>query len=476
MGKNLSYAYRNAPPADTALLLILICLSLAAIITMYLTQGPSWDFAAQFLNSRSYSTSQFISGGFHIFNSFVVQHNLFYIEIFRPPIESAILAILMHVVQNPMLFYLIILFSIFLLSIRFLGRTLNVDMLLIYGLMLNPYFIYLSFTVDSTDILSLSMVLVAIAFLYRKDPICGVFFALAGLSKYPALIFVPMVLLLETPRKVFRALALFLLVTIPWFAINYAYFGSPFASYISSIDLTLTNANLPTSISTYPAILALIVPMAFLVFGLLQFKPRDIKKIVMSLWYDHNYTRILSLFIPLSLLCYLILSMHSILFDQLRFADFIVLATILISLPILQKGSEKRVTFVRNIAIFSVLIMAIATVSTFSSYYSSGNSFYGSYNVNYNESVIHLGLDKINSMGYGNCRILSNSWVYLLYLNASAYSPFSINSTNSREYPLIIFKQIGVSPSFISNLSRYKLAYNNSYYSILLPSNASCVR
>ncbi len=475
MGKNLSSANTLMPLANNVILLILIGLSLVAIIATYLTQGPSWDFVAQFLNARSYSTSQFISGAFHLSNYFIVQNNLFYIEIFRPPIESAILAVIMHFVQNPMLFYLIVLFSIFLLSIRFFGRSLNVDTLLVYGLMLNPYFIYLSFTVDSTDILSLSMVLVAIAFLYKKDPMCGAFFALAGLSKYPALIFLPMVILLEKPGKVFMAFALFLLFTIPWLAINYVYFGSPLASYTSSIDITLANPSLPTSISAYPAIIALLIPVAFLAFGLLQFKLKDIKKIIMHLRQDHSYARMLSLFIPLSAICYLILSMHSIQFDQIRFADFIALSAILVSLPILQKGSEKMPTISRNIAIFSLLIMTIATVSNFSAYHQSGN-VYGPYNINYNGSVVHMGLDKLSSMGYGGCKVFSNSWVYLVYLNANAYSPFSVNSTNSGTYPLIIFKQIGVSPSFISNLSRYKIAYNGSYYSILLPDNASCVR
>ena len=474
MGKKTGNA--SSKGQGRALTSLLILISLVAILTTYMTQGPSWDLISQYLNARSFSTSQFLLGNFHIFNPFVIQHGIFYIEIFRPPIESFALALISLVSQNSILVYLIVLFAIFLLSIRFLARSLEVDMLLIYGLMLNPYFIYLSFTIDSTDILSVSMIMVAIALLYKKDPLCGLFFGIAGLSKYPALIFLPLILLLENRDKVLRSFSLFLLITLPWLIFNYVYFANPLASYLSSIDLTLANSNIPTSISAFPAIASLIMPAVFLVVGMLHFRPAQIKKLLSSSFRSSFYAKILLLFIPLSVLCYLVLSLHSTGFDQTRFADFISLSGILIIIPILQKGSENAVHLTRDVAIASASIMIIAMALNLSAYYNAGTLSAGPYNVISQRSTILAGLETMDSIGYGNCSMVSNSWVYLLYLNASAYSPFSLNATNSLQYPLLIFNQVGVARSLISNIGSYSTAYNGSYYSILLPRNASCAK
>lgn len=459
-------------------IICLLILFLFVLVLSYLISGPAWDVIVHYLNARSYLNSRFYQKDFSSINvnGWEIQQNTFYIEPLREAIPSAIFVLLIPIFHNPILPYTIVLYLIFIISIWLFSRSLKFDKLLSYCLILSPFFIYFSLLTNGTEILSVSFLLITLGLLYKKSPLSGLFLGLAALSKYPNLIFLPLLLFAGDKKKIFLAYSIFALVTIPWLAFNYIFYGNPLYAYLSSISLNVTTGN-SISIPIIPFLIGILIPILFLIFGLSnKFKNiRTLPKELKNTLKNNEFTKISILFSGLAVLGYLVITQHTDYFGQIRYSYLIYTSASLFTLIVLQKEIKSIPKILNYLVILAFLILIICFVSF---YHTTTTTYLGQINVNSNTSIIKNSVYELDNLGYQGCRIESNAWVYLIYLNQSAYSPLFLNNTVSTEYPIIIFNlpAVGVAPSYVWNTNQSRLVYKNSDYSIFLPRDVTCIK
>lgn len=206
-----------------ALLLALLAVFFCVFVVSFYLSGPGWDVITHYMNAKNYLNPRFLSKSFVNNRDWQIQYDTFYIEPYREAVPSLIFIPLILLGLPPILGYLIVLYILFAAAIWFFCKSLKFDSLMAYGLMLSPFFVYMSLMINGTEILSLSLLLIMIGFIYRKSRIAGIFMGLAGLAKYPTLVFLPLLLFLGDKRKIAVSYALFALVTLPWLVFNYIF-------------------------------------------------------------------------------------------------------------------------------------------------------------------------------------------------------------------------------------------------------------
>jgi len=82
---------------------------------------------------------------------------------------------------------------------------------------------------------------------------------------------------------------------------------------------------------------------------------------------------------------------------------------------------------------------------------------------------------ELATLGLQNCRIVSNDWILMLYLNVSAFSEFDPNAS-SLSYPILLFKNATQATNIyaVRDLSSSNVIYSSYYYDVLLPPNHVC--
>jgi hypothetical protein len=461
-----------------ACIAILFALFLLGLVLFYYVSGPTFDIIAHYLNARSYLTDRFLSKEFFNNRGWEIQYNTFYIEPYREPIPAAIFVTLIMLFHNPVIPYLIVLFIIFVLALWYFGKSLDFDSLLLYGIMLNPFFLYLSFVFNGTEILSLSFMLIAIGLIYRKKPTAGLFMGLAGLSKYPTLIFLPMLFFLKDRKKIITSFIFLILITMPWLVFNYIFYGNPFESYIADFTFNVVQTNnflaaIPISIPIIPILVSIGVPILFLVVGLLFSGKKDIKKIVVDALKGKEFAKMSSVFLVLAFVGYLVVSLHTYILSQLRYSYFLCATSVFFTLIILQHLSKNDNRIKGKFIVTSIIILAISITGY---YYIINHTYFAVYNINPPNSIVKSSIKELNALGFQNCRVVSNAWIDLIYLNVSAYSPLALENATALKYPIVEFRNIGIPQAYILDTNNAVTKYNNTEFSILFPRNVTCVR
>ena len=162
----------------------------------------------------------------------------------------------------------------------------------------------------------------------------------------------------------------------------------------------------------YPAILAAVYVLIFIKIRL------DKKKIASPLApknFDHTKL-VLVVFFGLSLLQWLLVVGHYDPIAQSRYAYLIALMSLVVVAYLLSEVQKffkytKYIVFVVSLIGLAVLVYGLHS--------SAGALAY--YNPNLNQSVFHVALNKIDALGYGNCRVISNAWPYMRYLGLNVY-------------------------------------------------------
>ncbi len=127
-------------------------------------------------------------------------------------------------------------FIIFVSSLHFfaavkLARKIRIRPLVFYALTLCPFL--LNYGLVANDLLSFSLLELAVFALISKDEISGLFLALASLAKYQTVILFPLIFF-NKKRKIPIAAALFLLPFVPWMMYNYFATANVFTSLIEN--------------------------------------------------------------------------------------------------------------------------------------------------------------------------------------------------------------------------------------------------
>jgi hypothetical protein len=311
----------------------------------------------------------------------------------------------------------------------------------------------------------------------------GLFLGFATLGKYPVLALIPMVLLLVKPKKIAYAALLFVVAIAPWLIFSQIFFGNAILSYPLSFNITLANAQ---TIGINPLAFAAMFeyPVVFLVVGLLVTHRRwsEIAKAVRKRVPRGDFIKkmynddklylyaILLVFFVISLAETLYVASHYDFFTQARYGYLSsIAATLLVAVVLNDLRKYARINIVALSAVLSIILVLFTLVA----YLLSSNSLVltGVKNPVYQDAVSTL-----TSLGYQNCRIVTNDWVYMMYYNISAFSEFDPNTTAASQYPILIFHNntAATQGKLIPELNQSKLVYASYNYSILLPPIHKC--
>ncbi len=474
------------------LTLLLFVLFGVVITQLYYTYGVGWDFVAHFLSSKAILSKNFtnfltniISNNQTSIKFGILESKELYFEIYRAPLSIILFSIIDLVSVNYALIIYLLLMVIFLfVSIFYISKSMKIEFMVISSLLILPYLFSFPFFVNSEEILSLIFMLFALGLQIKGKWYSGIFLGLAGLSKYTALIFLPMLLFQTDKKKILYSYVGFGLVTLPWLIFNYAFFGNFFYSYFSSISVSLESSpiSMPSVISLLIIIINFIPGIIILTIAkrknLLNYNLREkIKKPIYKIRNFYLKERayfITIIFSILSLILFVILGFHESVFDQTRYAYFLytsIALLIAINITTLKEKGNTRKKYklsVYTLYAFSLICM-VGTIILISINISnligvSNLSFFRIFNQNQNI---------LQSYNLQNCSIISNDWVYLRYYNISAFSPYGYIK-NSSKYPKLIFNYFGTSPNAISTYNDSVLFKNENFTLFVNKSSYSC--
>lgn len=455
---------------DKRMLYLVIILPLFALMLMYYIQGPNWDLISYYLYGKSLTNPNFYAKNYTIVNDTLYNGQL-YIEAFRSPFGAFVIAPLSLFLSNPvylMLFYVTILYLLLLAALHSVSKGFGIDQLIVYSIFLNPFVIYFMFLYNSAEILSSLFILLALSYTAMGKPIAGLFLALANLSKYPSLIFLPLLLFLWDRRKILTAYAIWAIPTLVWMLCNYYFFGNPIFSYYKGA----TNEVLVITPGPYYLIALvslLMYPVIFSAVSYLSTRFTKQKRIRFEYkLFDRTHLMLLS-FIALSLIGYALIEPRFDAFQQTRLGFFISISITLLCVALISGASKKfkQAPIARNLASTSIILM-LAFIYLYYASHLGGTAYYAINNPN---SIYAQARSELGTLGIGNCRIVSNAWIYMRYLGIKAYATFYPNSTTYM-YPTLSFNYTQLPPNFAANDTKY--LYRGVNFSVLASKNYAC--
>jgi len=190
----------------------------------------SWDFSAYVLNAR------------YLF------YNGSYFELYRAPLTSIFLAIFMILGKLGEYIFIFFVSTLFYIGMYKLSRIIaerffekkfsdGYVFFLFYFLSLGS-FVFMYGTLVGTELLSLAFfILFLVNYLENKSS--GHYLALAFLTRYNFIFFLPLLLIRKDIKKIIKDFVLFFIVSFPWFLWNFINYGNWFSSVIDSYFLNV---------------------------------------------------------------------------------------------------------------------------------------------------------------------------------------------------------------------------------------------
>ncbi len=459
------------------LIVILLSLTIYSSLSMYAAGGAEWDFLAHWLGSKSFITPAFYTSLFEgKLSSSILYGNAFYFESLRAPLESIIM-IPFVVFGNwtiPSFFIFSILFL--LASTLYFAKVLEIDPILPSLFVLTPYVALFLTLLNGTEILSMSILLFALALLIKKDWKSGILFAIAGLAKYTNLIFMPLILFLPKAQRK-KALLSFVLTTLPWIIFNTIVFHNPLFSYLISTSAFSTSGTAAYfQVSQISAslwmVLSDMLPLfaLFVIFLVAAYKISNSSKPLEGLrevFALEGTNRILLSFLFLGALAWVLISAKGSISNLPRLGYMIYLGIgLLLSsyLVKLKKSSGLPLVFYQRTILltFILLVFILFTDAPYINY-----QFYGS-----SSPVLGSVGAALKAENISRCNLISNNWVYLIYDGYKAHLPYYYNSS-LQCYPIIFFTDLGSNQSSI-NFANVTNRVNYTGFFIAFPKNYSC--
>lgn len=464
-----------------ALIIILYAFAFFDALRMYDLGGANWDFVAHWLWAKSLTNYSFYSALFsgHLATA-ILYGNTFYFETLRAPLTGVIMVpftLLGAGLAMPLYFAFIL--ALLLCSAIYTSKTISANPLVLSLLLFTPYVALFLMLLNGTEIVSVILLIILIAMLISKDWKAGIVLALAGLAKYPNLIFIPLLLFLPKGKRL-KAFVFFLIVTGPWIAFNAIVYHNPVLSYIismSSFSNSAAQGYFPVNIISQSLLLILpeLVPaLLVLIVGLLLMyrRKKGLKAQINVLgrkiisWNNLRYKIIIS-FLALGFFGFLVTSFRGSINDLPRLGYLIytgIALFIAVSLSDLANRfpSQKKEHLYLLTSLFVISIIMLVTWFPYNGYV-----FYGS-----SSPALGAAVNAMASQGISHCNIISNSWVYLIYLGYKAHFPYYYNYT-SQHYPIVFFTNTGSNQSPI-NFANVSLRINYSNFFIAFPKNYSC--
>ena len=495
---------------ELALLVLLAIIPILIFYTILHLSGPQWDLSVRILQGRSLVNFLTHSPSLHMAfggEAYLGANNmLYYFEPYREPLEIPIFGAMSSLFMYPALPYIVFIYILSLLALFRLAKTLKIERLILFAVMINSYVAYFLFVPNGGESLSVVLALFGIIYLLEKKARSGLLFGLASLAKYPSICLFPLVLLIPDKKKRTYAILLELLMVFIWgVLIDYALYGLPFYSYIESIGAAGV-ASGASAVSLFALFKVFAYPLLFILMAgalLLVFKQKFKIKI------DYN-TKVLFAFAALSLICYAIIVPHNDPFTQARYGYLVAVSLLVLAAVALNNVASVNRNIKYAIAVISICLLVYALWLAYASNNNAGTAYYNSDNAN---SIYVSAGSALGSVGFGGCKFISNAWIPMVYSGYNAYSPFVLYAGNGtvqiiqqttakfgpgvenfvlsmargqlqvlnasyraqeERYPIVVFWYTGVPSSLILNLNTSRPAYTSQNLSVYLPQNATC--
>ena len=487
--------------------LILFAVSAIIIISAYHVSGVGWDFLSQYLNGRTLTSGYFyahlgvfgnkvpvnvsvlgINRTFNFAPALTVSKNIYFDEVWTPlpAFLMGLFAVALN--ANALCAYLIFLLLLLFVSSFITAKKLDVDPLILSSLMIGPFVILVTILYNGAEILALSLALLSIGYAVQKQYKAGLWASLAGLAKYDALIMVPIIFLLGDRKNVAKAIALAVLVAIPWLAFNFVLFGSPIQSYWTQIAEAQPQpagiavfVSLFASIVWYPLALFLIAAACLAYFNRKRLKVIKPLKLLKSSLKDQK-TRVVVSSLILTVLGFAVVyksAQGSIRLGYLVYLAFAVIASLALSRLAATKTSQGRGKAGAGWRLVPYAVFAVSLVLLFSIHLGNGTGMtFNANSLNSRDAVFSDAANALQSDGLGNCSVVSNAWPYMNFYNVTTYSPYLCNATIER-MPVVVFSSIGVSDyctGSVHDLKGISRQFDYPNFSIYVSENYACAR
>ncbi|MDE1871144.1 MAG: hypothetical protein KGI06_02800 [Candidatus Micrarchaeota archaeon] len=453
---------------EYAVIAAVFLLALHDAIAMYYLGGANWDFIAHWLYAKSLINPAFYSALFSgRLAAATLYANSFYFETLRAPLTGIMMVPFAMIGKPAIPAYFAFALLLLLASSLYVSRQLDTKASTLPLILLTPYAAFFLLLLNGTEIVTMSILLVFVAFLLRKSWKAGIILGIAGLAKYPSLIFVLLLVLLPAGqrRKAFLA---FVLVTLPWLAFNAVAFHNPVFSYIvsaNSFSQGNTAGYFPIGVISQSLWLTLpeLIPALAVATALIALAGGKRSGFIDAARKDYRY-RVLLVFLAVGLLAWLIIAVRGSINDLPRLGYLVYGGcALLLATAISDVSKARRRAYAYCLAALFISMAAISI--TWFPY--SGFRFYGSSNAALSSSE-----NAISAQGLSNCNIVSNNWVYLIYLGYRAHFPYYYNYT-IQHYPVVYFTALGSNNTAVNlaNITR-KTEYNGFF--VALPRDYTC--
>jgi len=504
-GDEMAYSINRYKIACSFLLFLV---SVLIILSVYNANGVGWDFLSHYLNGRTLASSYFYShlnlfsrtvslnvtlnGVNHVFNATpaLIVSKGFYFDAVWEPLSPFLIGIFIALAHGAAFeIYLIFMLLLLFIASYIAAKGLDVDPLLLSSIIVGPYVISFNILYNGGEILALSLALVSIGLAARKQYKSGIFIGLMGLARYDSLIISPIAFLLGKRKDVLKAIALGILITIPWLVFNFLLLGNPLQSYLLQLAETQPqNSNGIMFVSTLYSIVR--YPLALLtisIITLMYLGRNKLKKYKRPFKAIKDLIKNQKMLVLLSSLVLAIIGFSftynnaqgPIRLGYLVYLSMAALAAIALSTDGLSKikinliEGHYEIGQIIPYVIFAVSLALLLTL--YSNWMQAHFNVLGS--LGFKNQDFNLAIDALQSHNLGGCSIVSNAWPYTNFYNVTTYAPFYCNSTIEK-MPILIFNKIGVSNyciGSINNLTGISETIKYTNFTIYLPNNYSCV-
>ncbi len=453
------------------------------MVYLYGAYGLEWDFAAHYLNAEALLGPGFLQTlsqyghAVPVTDSIIMSGNV-YFETYRAPLSYALLAVALLVSGHYAIpIFMLTVVAALAVAAYAVSRAFGINPLLVASLLVSPYLILFQSLFDSEALLSLAMLVGAIALLKKDRWEAGLLMAAAGLSKYTALIFLPLLLLAGSRKKVAYACAAFAIATLPWLLFNYFAVGNPLYSYIASIKVSgESTVASGVSVAALAALLTYFIPAAIALLCILFLERNRLNFMKgRGLASEKRGVIMLAAAILLSLVEFTILGLHNDAFDQARYSYVLYASAALILGYAISSIGRRAVRIgrwkMKSAEVAAAVLLAFSLIAVSSTLLSTTylNGYFGSAS---GSTLYGNAIASLAELNLSNCIVVSNAWIYLRYHGINAYSPFAYNETPGT-YPSVVFSGVGVNWSD-AGLPDIAESYNYNGYSIYLPKGRLC--
>ena len=376
---------------------------------------------------------------------FIIQHSIFvgwdfsvyvsnarflfdngsYFEVYRPPLTPIILGLFSFFGWKISEYVYIVLVSLlFMVSSVKLAKSLNLNPFYFYLFSANTFVLF-NGLIEGSELLALVLLELFIAYLIEDKPYSTIFLSLACLTRYPFVIFFPLLLFHKGIKNKIISALLFVVPFIPWFIYNKIHYGNILYSITDSFALNIIYRDYIPHLINFNSILAVAnILLPLFVLGIIYFI------------YNKDFSR--KNFIFLTSVVLILYSIFSLKADVARYYLPLTLPIVFFSVYFLSKIQKKYSTIIIIIFIILTPLLFFSSFKDLESYTPQEELY------SINCSILSNVWAPLNYYGIAagpspDIRILNHSIDsgYLIHLDYSAGEPdYTFNSTLLSQYPI----------------------------------------